>query len=123
MNHILSVGQCAADHSRILETIGGHYEVEIRTSDSHEDAVIQIQNTAFDLVLINRILDRTHTAGIDLIKELKSSPATEAVPVMLVSNFDDAQSEAVSAGAVPGFGKATLSEDPTFKLLDEYLLM
>jgi hypothetical protein len=30
------------------------------------------------------------------------------VPAMLVSNYEDAQQEAVAAGAVPGFGKSAL---------------
>jgi CheY-like chemotaxis protein len=123
MNHVLSVGQCDADQSRIQTAIGGHYEVKISTSDSHEDALIQIQNTPFDLVLINRILDKTSTKGLDLIRELKSSDATKIVPVMLISNYETAQAEAISAGAVPGFGKATLTQDSTLKILDQYLVM
>ena len=123
MNHVLSVGQCDADHSNIEKVISGHYEVDIQTADSHEDALIQIQNTAFDLVLVNRILDKTQTEGIKLIREIKSADSTKEVPVMLISNYDTAQTEAISAGAVPGFGKATLSQDSTFKILDQYLLM
>ena len=123
MNHILSVGQCDADQSNIETVIGGHYEVEIRRAESHEDALIQINNTAFDLVLVNRILDKTQTKGIDLIHEIKSADATKEVPVMLISNYDTAQTDAINAGAVPGFGKATLSQDSTFKILDQYLQM
>ena len=123
MNHILVVGQCDADQSRIEQVIGGHYEVKVLRSDSHDDALIQIQNSSFDLVLINRILDKTQTEGLELIRELKSNDATAEVPVMLISNYDTAQSDAISAGAVPGFGKATLTQDSTFKILDQYLLM
>ena len=30
--------------------------------------------------------------------------------MMLVSNYEDAQNEAVAAGALPGFGKASLGQ-------------
>ncbi len=123
MNHILIVGQCCADYSRISDTINQHYEIEIKSSDTHQDALIQIQNTAFDLVLVNRIFDKTQTEGLDLIREIKASPATKEVPIMLISNYDSAQTDAVDAGAVPGFGKAALNQDSTFKILDQYLLM
>jgi hypothetical protein len=33
------------------------------------------------------------------------------VPVMLVSNYENAQAEAQAVGALPGFGKADLLHD------------
>ena len=40
---------------------------------------------------------------------------------MLVSNLEDAQAQAVAAGAQPGFGKAALQKPRTIELLREYL--
>ena len=39
------------------------------------------------------------------------------VPVMLVSNYEDAQREAVAKGALPGFGKAALGQPHTLARL------
>ncbi len=40
---------------------------------------------------------------------------------MLISNFQDAQQEAVAAGAFPGFGKSQLYDDSTSERLRDAL--
>lgn len=57
------------------------------------------------LLLVNRVLDGEFggDSGIELIRRLRQSHAT--VALMLVSNFDSAQEEAIQAGAMRGFGK------------------
>src|SRR5436190_1733462 len=55
----------------------------------------------------NRIHDADGTSVLDLIRRLKSQTA---IPLMLVSNFETAQREAVVAGALPGFGKSALGQ-------------
>jgi hypothetical protein len=45
---------------------------------------------------------------MDLIRQMKTDPALQALPVMLVSDYEDAQAEAIAAGAAPGFGKSAL---------------
>jgi len=40
---------------------------------------------------------------------------------MVVSNYQDAQTAAVEAGAVQGFGKSALNTDQTKELLAKYL--
>lgn len=61
-----------------------------------------------ELLLVNRVLDGdfTSTSGLELIRAVVGSGA--AGRTMLVSNFADAQQEAESAGALPGFGKGQL---------------
>lgn len=78
-------------------------------------------DTPFDLVLINRLLDADGSSAMDVLSALKASPSTGQIPVMVVSNFEDAQSAAVKAGAVQGFGKAALDTLETKTLLAEYL--
>jgi CheY-like chemotaxis protein len=104
---VLSVGQCWADHSSISRTLQHHFGADVIGADSTEAALDQLSREAFDLVLVNRVFDADGTSGLQLIKQLKQE-GSEQVPVMLVSNYEDAQQEAVSAGAVPGFGKAAL---------------
>ena len=56
-----------------------------------------------------------------VVHELKSDPRTDRIPVMIISNYQDAQDVAVAAGASPGFGKAALDTPRTFELLSEFL--
>jgi hypothetical protein len=43
------------------------------------------------------------------------------MPVMLVSNFEDAQQQAIKAGAERGFGKGALTAASTEELLKTHL--
>ena len=55
---------------------------------------------------MNRIIFNDGQEGLDLIRIAKREELS--TPVMLVSDLPDAQSQAVAAGAVPGFGKSDL---------------
>lgn len=61
-----------------------------------------------ELLLVNRVLDGDFatSSGLELIRAVTASGV--AGRTMLVSNFADAQQEAESAGALPGFGKGQL---------------
>ncbi|GAG36842.1 unnamed protein product, partial [marine sediment metagenome] len=73
------------------------------------------------LVLVNRIIDRDGSEGIILIQQIKQDKQLLHIPVMMVSNYPEAQSEAVTAGAVRGFGKAELSKSETLEQLEQFL--
>lgn len=105
---ILSVGQCGYDHGQIARQLGKHLDAEVANAATHAQALAALKSQGFDLVLVNRVGDADGAPGLDLIQTLKSDPATAAVPVMLVSNYADAQAEAVALGALPGFGKSEL---------------
>ena len=70
-------------------------------------------NDDISLVLINRKLDHDYSDGIHVLERLKADSATAAVPVMLITNYEDHQQAAVLAGAVPGFGKLALDAPET----------
>lgn len=106
---ILSVGQCSFDGPAIASRLKAVFDVSILESDSASDALDDAAAQSFDLILINRILDGTGEDGVALLRRLKSGDAKET-PIMLVSNYDDAQRRAVDAGGVPGFGKNDLGE-------------
>jgi len=66
------------------------------------------------LLLINRVLDGRFDvggSGIELIKTIAAKP--DASPTMLISNYADAQEQAVAAGALPGFGKSDVGDQAT----------
>jgi CheY-like chemotaxis protein len=112
IKRVLSVGQCMADHSSISRTFERHLDAEVRPADSAIDALNQLYQGTFDLVLVNRVFDADGSSGVEFIKELEADESLRPIPIMLVSNYEDAQREAVQAGAVGGFGKAALGQPP-----------
>ncbi len=106
---ILSVGQCSYDHGQISRQLEKRLGVEVKGADTHDEAMHAAKLGGVDLILVNRVGDSDGASGLDLIRALKGDPETSDVPVMLVSNYDWAQQEAVGLGALPGFGKAQLA--------------
>jgi two-component system chemotaxis response regulator CheY len=119
--HVLSVGQCFADHSGISRVLRGSFGAEVVGADTPRQALELLRERSFDLVLVNRVFDADGSAGVDLIRALKADEELRSIPVMLVSNYEDAQAEAVRAGAVPGFGKAALSQPHMLARAEKYL--
>lgn len=69
------------------------------------------------LLLVNRVLDGGFEteSGIELIRSLvHRHPGIRA---MLISNYPEAQQQAVEAGACPGFGKRDINSENTVTLL------
>lgn len=118
---VLSVGQCAADDSKLRGVLQGRYPVDVVAVDTAVEAVEAARAGGFVLVLVNRVFDVDGDGGLDLIRRLKADAATAALPVMLVSNYPEAQAEAVALGALPGFGKAALGDTATHERLAELL--
>ena len=108
---VLSIGQCRADHGALSRTLRQHFQVEVIPADTSDEAQAKLREEAFDLVLVNRILDGDGSSGVEVIRQIKAGHS--ALPVMLVSNHEDAQRQAVAAGALPGFGKAGLGQPHT----------
>src|SRR5262249_19532861 len=109
---VLSVGQCMADHGSISHLLGD-LGAEAVAAHSAAEAVERLRQGPFALVLVNRVFDADGGSGLDLIRALKADEQLRAVPVMLVSNYPDAQAEAEAAGAATGFGKAGLHSAQT----------
>ena len=105
---VLSVGQCGLDHGGIAHTFRHAFDAEVTAAATHAQALELLRKNTFDLVLVNRVLDADGDSGVDLIHQIKADEALRATPVMLVSNYADAQKEAVAEGAEPGFGKSSL---------------
>lgn len=108
MPRVLSVGQCGYDHGAIARQLLRDFKAEVVGAATFDEAIAALRRNQFDLVLVNRVTDRDGTRGVDLIRTLKADPEMGRVPAMLVSNYPDAQTEAESLGALPGFGKSDL---------------
>jgi CheY-like chemotaxis protein len=105
---VLDEGQCVPDHQRIANLLDVRLEVDVDPAYTADEAFELVASDGYDLVLVNRVLDRDGSAGLDLIRRLTMDERTRDTPVMLVSDYDDAQDAAVDAGALRGFGKAQI---------------
>lgn len=121
MKKVLDVGQCNADHCGISNLVSQHFDVELYRAHTHDDVVSQVSDHSFDLILINRLLDADRSQGMKVLQTLKANESTAKIPVMLISNYDDAQQAAIEAGAVEGFGKSKLTAPKTIELLGQFL--
>ncbi len=118
---VLDVGNCRSDHAWIAATLQSHFDVEVLRAVSAAEAIQTLESRSIDLVLVNRRLDQDGSEGIELVRRLKNSPKTAATPVMLISNFPEAQAAAVAAGAEEGFGKDHLDSPDTIRKLGRFL--
>ena len=119
---ILSVGQCWADHGSIARTMKKEFGAEVDPAENTPAAIERLRKGGYSLVLVNRVFDADGASGVDLIKKVKSDADLQSVPVMLVSNYDDAQHEATAAGAMVGFGKASLGRPQMLERLRPLLV-
>jgi two-component system chemotaxis response regulator CheY len=118
---VLSVGQCSADHGSISYLFREHFGMEVIAAHTGQDALNRLRRGGVDLVLVNRVFDHDHSSGVNFIAEVKGDADLQQVPIMLVSNYPDAQQKAVAFGALPGFGKADMDEPDTIARLREAL--
>jgi two-component system chemotaxis response regulator CheY len=118
---ILSVGQCGADHGALARTLRQHFQAEVVVAHSASEALNQLRQEPFALVLVNRVFDADGSSGLEFIRQLKAEEDLRQHHVMLVSNYEDAQQQAVAAGAEPGFGKAALGHSAMLSRVKRYL--
>ncbi len=121
VKRVLSVGQCCADHSAISRVLRDSFGAEVVGADSARQTLEQLRQETFALVLVNRVLDADGSSGLELIRAVKADEQLRAVPIVLVSNYEDAQAQAVKAGAMPGFGKAALGQPHMLAHVEAYL--
>ena len=86
-------------------------------ADDADDLEAELSRAS--VLLINRVLDGDFgtSSGIELIARLAKAENRPAM--LLISNYPEAQQQAIAAGALPGFGKAELYNPRTAELLRE----
>jgi len=112
---ILDIGQCGVDGPAITQLLHEELGAKVKSVATADEAKREIASTKFDLVLVNRELARDGSSGVELIGDLVDHGMT--VPIMLVSDYAQAQDEAVARGAVRGFGKSKLNDPATIQLI------
>ncbi len=118
---VLDVGQCGFDHENIGRMLSEEFSADVEQAATSEEACQTVRAGQYDLVLVNRIFDADGTSGLNLIQRLQSDEETRNTPVVLVSNYTEAQDAAVALGAKRGFGKDTLTSTETRDVLASLL--
>jgi len=119
-SHALDVGNCDPDHRGIRDLLERHFDVTVDRARLVDEAMTQLGRQRYDLVLVNRIIFDDDSDGSELIRRMQHD-GHKTTPVMLISNYADAQERAVADGAVRGFGKAALHDPATVQLLARHL--
>ncbi|MEZ6096527.1 MAG: hypothetical protein R3C03_20245 [Pirellulaceae bacterium] len=112
---IVIAGNCYPDNQAIkrLLTQCIPAPAEIQFVDSAAELKAALSAATITLVIVNRIFDVTGENGVETIRNLKSSDANTQTNLMLLSNYEWAQDEAIAAGAIGGFGKSSLNAEAT----------
>lgn len=116
--HIALVGHCVPDSSYLTITI--HKAIPgAKIMRATDDASVEQEIKDGALLLINRKMESgySETDGNEYIRKLRARHP--GARMMLISNFEFAQAQAVSDGALPGFGKDHLSHPTTHERLRE----
>jgi hypothetical protein len=118
---VLLVGHCGPDSSYLRMVVRqADPAAQVLMADDARELRAALDG-GVDLILFNRELGYgfDESEGVELIKWLK--PNYPTIPLMLVSNYPEAQAEAVAAGALPGFGKREIGSPRIPTLLRDAL--
>ena len=121
MKRVLDIGNCGPDHGAIADLLDQHFKVEVVQVHNRDEAAQQLAQNRFDLITVNRVMDRCGSSGLEIVEAIKQDAAANQTPVMLISNYESYQQQALALGAEPGFGKAALRDPATVELLRKYL--
>ena len=112
---MLLVGHCSADGPQITKLLEANFDAKVDHARTFDATISAVSTKSYDLIIINRLLDETGESGLDLIATIKKKDKPPTM--MLVSNYPDAQEEAIKLGASPGFGKRNLNTRSTVDII------
>jgi len=114
---IALIGHCGPDGSYLRMAVGGAVRgAQIVLADDQQE-LNRVLEQGVDLLLFNRVLDYgfESEAGVDVMRNLRAQHPS--LKMMLVSNYPEAQQAAISAGALPGFGKREIGSKRVTEIL------
>lgn len=118
---VVDCGNCGPDFNSIRNLIQRNFDAIVEQTHAAPDTLARLKKGGVSLVCVNRKLDCDYSDGMEVIRQIKSDDALKDIPVMLISNYEEHQTAAVSAGAVEGFGKLAISNPGTVDLLKPFL--
>jgi two-component system chemotaxis response regulator CheY len=118
---VLDIGNCDADHTLIRGLIEREFSAQVVRCHEVADALDELRDAPPDLVLVNRILDRDQSEGLEIIRTIKADAQLRQIPCMMLTNFAEHQARATAMGAESGFGKAQLDDKATREKLARFL--
>lgn len=121
MPRVIDVGNCGFDHGSLSGLLRQQFQTNCDSVANGDELLRELKHGDVSLIIVNRIFDSDGGDGVGLIGQLKQNPDTANIPVMLLSNYPDAQAKAVALGALPGFGKSSLRSETTRELLASVL--
>lgn len=113
---VLDVGNCGPDYAAIRHFLTSQFDCELVQAHGLADALDEMRNQEFALVLVNRKLDRDYSDGIEIVKAIQANEELKPTPIMLVTNYPEHQDAAVAIGAERGFGKLELNQETAKRL-------
>src|SRR5438477_10466115 len=96
-SRVLDVGNCNPDHYQIRMMLERNFNVEIDRVMFVDEALERMRNTKYDLVLFNRLIFEDGSDGLDLVRKASADDTVLSAPMMMVSNYPDAQETAIEA--------------------------
>ena len=112
---ILNVGMCQNDGPWMKRVLKKRLGVAVDDAGTASEALAKAERHRYQLILVNRELDRDQSSGLELVSGLIA--AIPQTPVMLVSDFEEAQAAAIEQGAARGFGKRDFDTPETLERL------
>lgn len=119
--YVLDVGNCPPDHAAIRRMIETNFDAKVLQAHHLQDTLATLEQKEIALVLVNRKLDQDYSDGMKIVEKITGSPELSAIPVMLVTNYEEHQQQAMAKGAVRGFGKLSLGDPSTLENLKQAL--
>jgi two-component system chemotaxis response regulator CheY len=115
------IGHCGPDSSYLRMAVSSAERgVSVVMADDEQE-LSHVLSDGVDLLLFNRELGWgfDESLGVDVIRRLRVKHPD--VKMMLVSNYPEAQAEAVKVGALPGFGKREIGSAKVKDLIQSAL--
>lgn len=115
------IGHCGPDSSYLRMAVMQASKGAKVVGADERDELQKVLEDGVDLLLFNRELGYgfDEEKGVDVIKRLRAENPN--LKMMLVTNYPDAQQDAIAAGALPGFGKRELGSPRVVQLLKDAL--
>ncbi|MBR9705217.1 hypothetical protein GOV12_07430 [Candidatus Pacearchaeota archaeon] len=109
MKKVLVVGNCNFDGPRICKFIDSNFSAKSCEAKSIKISKDMIKKDKYDLILVNRVCVGDGNMGLELVDYIKNENMD--IPTMIITNYKDKMDEAITHGAVKGFGKEDLDSN------------